>query len=105
LKVQVLYIIFEEKKAKKSHKEVGINVFVTFPDPDPGGTKTCGFGSGSATLPEGAATDGAGEEGSAALPLWLHLLPHVLGRQLRQRVVTPACMDYKFFYDICNSQS
>ncbi len=70
-------IIFKEKKLKKSHKAVGIKVFLTFfvwwlkdpdpdpepdpdpyiwlmdPDPDPGGPKTCGSGGsgfGSATL-------------------------------------------------------
>jgi hypothetical protein len=64
-----------------------------------GRPKTCE--SGSATLPEGAAADGAGEEGRTAL-LGLDLLPHILGRQLRQRVVTPACMDYKFFMTFVN---
>jgi hypothetical protein len=56
---------------------------------------------GAGVVAEGAAADGAGEEGSAAL-LWLHLLPHVLGRQLRQRVFTPACMDYTFFMTSVN---
>jgi hypothetical protein len=68
-----MYNIFKNKKSKRSHKAVGIKVFLTFfawwykdPDPDPGGPKTCGsggsgsdfgsggsgsdFGSGSATL-------------------------------------------------------
>jgi len=62
--------------------------------------KTCG--SGSATLPEGAAADGAGEEGCTALPLRLHLLPHILGRQFGQRVFTPACMNYTFFMTFVN---
>ncbi len=74
-----MYIIFKDKKSKRSHKAVGTKVFLTFfawwwkdpdhdpepdpvldpnlwlmyPDPDPGGPKTCGSGgsgSGSATL-------------------------------------------------------
>ncbi len=66
-----MYIIFKDKKSKRSHKAVGIKVFLTFfawckkdpdpdsepdlylwlMDPDPGGPKTCGSGgSGSATL-------------------------------------------------------
>ena len=49
---------------------------------------------GACVVAEGAAAYGAGEEGRAAL-LGLDLLPHILGRQLRQRVFTPACMNYK----------
>ncbi len=54
-----IYIIFQRQKVKKSHKIVGIKVFLTIfawlkkdPDPDPGGQKTCGsgFGSGSGAL-------------------------------------------------------
>ncbi len=69
-----IYIIFQRYKVKKSHKIVGIKVFLTIfawwqkdpdpdpylwlVDPDPGGPKTCGSGgSGFATLP---LTNGSG---------------------------------------------
>jgi hypothetical protein len=44
-----MYIIFKDKKSKRSHKAVGIKVFLTLfawwqKDPDPGDPKTCGSG-------------------------------------------------------------
>ncbi len=58
-----IYIIFKDKKSKRSHKTVEIKVFLTIfawwwkdsdpdphlwlVDPDPGGPKTCGSGSGT----------------------------------------------------------
>ncbi len=62
LKVPFIYIIFQSKKTKRSHKTVGIDVFIFIfclmiegwykdpdqylwlMDPDPGGPQTCGSG-------------------------------------------------------------